>query len=989
MAEPIIIPSFASGEWAPKLRSRVDIQKYRSGAALLRNFFVDYSGGGASTRQGTKFIAQVGALGARLVAFQASTTIGYVLEFGQNYIRFYNNGAQITSGGNPYQITTPYNASDLFPNQATGNPGLKFAQDANSLIICHPNYVPYILTVNSATNWTLNAISFGPTIQPPTSLNGTGSSLTSGDWNYAYTVTSVDSNGQESQIATPLTFSNLDWLGNTVGMLIINWTAATGAASYNVYKAAPSYSVAVPDGAQWGFIGNVTGTSFTDSYPGIDQDYSQGPPILQNPFSGASVQSLTLTANATYTSVPAVTIAAPSSGIQATAYISLQVETATIATDIVMTVSDNNANFAGQLFSAANGLVFAISTWSVSFGLVEITGITIVTKGSITSGSAPSSISYTQLSNINISGFESFNTQGTIDLTWDIGSLILIQGGEGYISTPSVTISGSATATATLGPSSYGNPGVPSFFQERLVLAGQQQDVQGYQMSQPGSFFNFNISNPSEDDDAISGTIISDELNDIRWLIPVPTGIIAGTGKGAWTINGGGGISTLNPITPANQVASPQAFNGANDLKPQKVNFDVIYGTNKGGYFRDLTYNIYANIFTGSDITTLSNHLFFNHYFLDLAWSEEPFKTMWFVRDDGILLSLAFVKEQELIGWAHHDTNGQFKSVCSVIETVGPVGVTFGDVVDAIYVIVERTINGSVVQYVERMADRYFPFGCEDSWSVDCGLQTSPQSTLTGQLVISGNASVVGNSVTLTDTADAPFTSAMATNNWIVRANGGIYKITTYTSTSVVTATVVRVPQQLNPYTSAAFNVNNGWTIWEPVTTVTGLTQLEGESVVGVADGVAIGPLTVSGSGGVTLPSSASKVTLGLQFTPQLRTLSLDIGEPTAQGKRKRISAMILRVADTLGLQVGTTFSTLVTMKDFQLGAIPSTSTGPSIVIDLVNPSWAPDQPVIDGLQLSDPLWQENGQLCIEQNLPYPATITGIIPTIDLGDTPR
>src|ERR1700693_6423826 len=95
MAQPAIQTSFASGEWAPKLRSRVDIQKYRSGAALLRNFYVDYSGGGASTRQGTKFIQQCKSPGARLIPFQPSSNLSFVLEFGQNYIRFYSNGSPI------------------------------------------------------------------------------------------------------------------------------------------------------------------------------------------------------------------------------------------------------------------------------------------------------------------------------------------------------------------------------------------------------------------------------------------------------------------------------------------------------------------------------------------------------------------------------------------------------------------------------------------------------------------------------------------------------------------------------------------------------------------------------------------------------------------------------------------------------------------------------------------------------------------------------
>ena len=33
--------SFNSGEWSPNLFARVDLAKYKAGAALLENFFVD------------------------------------------------------------------------------------------------------------------------------------------------------------------------------------------------------------------------------------------------------------------------------------------------------------------------------------------------------------------------------------------------------------------------------------------------------------------------------------------------------------------------------------------------------------------------------------------------------------------------------------------------------------------------------------------------------------------------------------------------------------------------------------------------------------------------------------------------------------------------------------------------------------------------------------------------------------------------------------
>lgn len=976
MAAPTIQTSFASGEWAPKLRSRVDIQKYHAGAALLKNFFVDFAGGGASTRNGTKFIGQTGINGARLIPFQPSSNLSYVLEFGQNYIRFYSNGVQILSGASPYQILSPYAATDLFPNQLTGNPGLKFVQDVTSLIITHPAYPPQILTIISPTNWTLIPITFGPTINPPAEPTITTTSATGAGYNYAYIVTALDVNNQESGPSIPGTISNLSLVTSTAMTNKIAWPAVSGAASYNVYKASPSYSTAIPVGAPYGFIGNTTGTSFLDAEPGIASDFSQTPPIILNPFLGGSISSLNLTGNDTYTTVPLITIPAPPSGQQATGLVSLGASTFSIASGGLINVPAGQTSV-GLVLQLPYGVYMVITADSGGATVREVVSVNIVNPGGISSGPVPTNPVFAT----GISSPGGLIAGPSFNLTWQIASLGLISGGSGYLTAPVPTFSsGAATATTTLGTLSSGNPGVPGFLQERLMLAGQTQAIQSYNLSQPGSFFNFNVSNPSEDDDAISGTIISEELNDVRSLLSAPTGMIILTGNGAWLLNGGGGISTANPITPSSQSANPQAFNGANDLRPQKIGVDIIYGTNKGSYFRDLTYNIYANIYTGADISVLSNHFFFNYNFLDIAWAEEPFKLLYVVRNDGLLLTLTFVKDQELIGWTQHDTNGQFKSVCSVIETVG------GNVVDAVYVIVGRVVNSTYVEYVERFVDRYFNWGCYDAWSVDCGLQTAATVIPAGAILYSGNFTAVGNVVSLIDNS-LPFTSGMV--GWKVFAqDGGVYQITAFVSTLDVTATILRVPNTLNQYTSQPFS-STQWSIWEPVTSVTGLTQLAGQAVVGVADGVAIGPLTVSSGGVVDLPFSACKVTLGLLFLPQGKTLPLDLGEPTVQSKRKKVPSVSLRVADTLGLQVGTSFANAVTVKDFQLGAIPSQSNGPSKIVDLVNLSTTPAAQLIDGFQILDQLWQEPGQICFQQNLPYPATILGIMPEVEMGDTKK
>jgi hypothetical protein len=965
MAQPSIQTSFASGEWAPKLRARVDVAKYRTGAALLRNFYVDFAGGGASTRPGTEFIAQAGANGARLIPFQPSSNVSYVLEFGNFYIRFYSNGAQVLSGGIPYQITSPYAAADLFPNQTTGNPGIKFVQDVTSLIICHPNYAPQILTINSPTNWSITAISFLPTLSPPLNPNTT-TTLGAGSWHYGYRITAVDQFGHESLPSEVALIDSVLPLESTAGRIGLTWNQVFGATSYNVYKALGQLGVVIADTSMFGFIANVAVDSFVDSQPGVTPDMSQTIPVFNNPFAGGAVTGASVTTAGIYTSVPTITIAAPTLGYQAYGYPSLGVTVA--VTNALILANPSAQSLTGLILNFPNGVVLSVLTSHNTSGAnYQIDTVAITSAGSITAGPVPASGTPGPIGPPPGVTYVS----GSVTLTWGVTAIVIQYGGTGYTALPGITFSsGAAVAVTIIGAA--GNPGVPSFFQERLVLAAQVEAPQTVNLSKPGDFFNFNYTIPSEDDDSITAQIIGEELNDIRWLVPVSTGIIAGTGQGAWQINGGGGVSSASPITPANFSAQAQAFNGTTDIQPIKINLDILYVTNKGNYVRDFAFNIYANIYTGSDISTISNHLFFGYQIVDWTWAEEPFKTLWAVRNDGIMLSLGYVKEQELIGWAHHDTDGQFLSVTSVIENVN------GNTVDAVYVLVQRLINGSLVQYVERLADRFFAYGYEDSWAVDCGLQTNPSSTISTTLTITGNASAIGNTVTLTDSAGAPFTSGMASGNFIVRAGGGIYQITGFTSTSSVTAVVQRVPRLLDPYTSVPYPVTARYTIWTPVNTVSGLTQLVGQTVVGVVDGTPVGPLTVSGGGSVSLGMTGTKITLGLAFLPQMQTLPLDMGEPTVQGKRKKITGVTLRVADALGLQIGTSFANAVAMKDFILNNVGTQSNG--VVTDLISG---------DGRTIIDQVWQEAGNYCIQQNLPYPATVLGAMPEVTVGDTPK
>jgi hypothetical protein len=178
----LALTSFVSGEFSPKMEGRTDFDKYSSGAKTLENFLV-HPQGAATRRVGTQFIAEVKTSSAktRLIPFEFSTTQTYILEFGNNYIRFFKDKGQILSGGSAYEISTPYLTAELFE--------IKWAQSADVMYIVHPNHETMKLSRTGHTSWSLTEVDFidGPylpsnntttTLTPASAAVATGVNIT-------------------------------------------------------------------------------------------------------------------------------------------------------------------------------------------------------------------------------------------------------------------------------------------------------------------------------------------------------------------------------------------------------------------------------------------------------------------------------------------------------------------------------------------------------------------------------------------------------------------------------------------------------------------------------------------------------------------------------------------------------------------------------------------------------------------------------------------
>src|SRR5210317_221271 len=149
----VSVPSFTAGQLSPRMEGRTDFQKYFSSGKTINNFVVQPHGP-ITRRPGTHFVSEVkdSSKATRLIPFSFSTTQTYILEFGNQYIRFYKDDGQISSGGSPYEISSPYLEAELFD--------IKFAQSADVMYLCHPNHPVQKLSRTGHTAWTLTDVDF-------------------------------------------------------------------------------------------------------------------------------------------------------------------------------------------------------------------------------------------------------------------------------------------------------------------------------------------------------------------------------------------------------------------------------------------------------------------------------------------------------------------------------------------------------------------------------------------------------------------------------------------------------------------------------------------------------------------------------------------------------------------------------------------------------------------------------------------------------------
>lgn len=238
-----------------------------------------------------------------------------------------------------------------------------------------------------------------------------------------------------------------------------------------------------------------------------------------------------------------------------------------------------------------------------------------------------------------------------------------------------------------------GYPKLSCFFQDRLVFAGTRKEPYSLWFSRTGDYNNFSVEKAEgtvTEDSAIKLDLIVRNLYEIRHLVPSNDLIVLTSGN-EWIISGD------TAITPTKCTPKVQTMRGASKCKPWHIGNRLVYVQRDGGTIRDFGYSYDSDNYNGDELNLFASHLTKRHQMVSSAYCQNPYSTLYFVREDGEIICLMLIKEQNVCAWTHWNTDGKYLDCCSVLENGK----------DYLYVIVARTVHDvkgdlRTVRYLEK-----------------------------------------------------------------------------------------------------------------------------------------------------------------------------------------------------------------------------------------------------------------------------------------------
>ncbi|MBK7366146.1 MAG: hypothetical protein IPI97_14610 [Nitrosomonas sp.] len=524
---------------------------------------------------------------------------------------------------------------------------------------------------------------------------------------------------------------------------------------------------------------------------------------------------------------------------------------------------------------------------------------------------------------------------------------------------------GTAGTTWRLGvwSETTGYPAAIVFHEDRLFMAGPRAFPQRLDGSRSGDYENYA---PTDTDTtgtvtashALGFSLNANDVNVIRWLTSDEKGMLAGTVGGEWVVKPS---SQSEALSPTNINAKRATSYGSANVQPVQVGKASLFVQRSGQKLREMTYFFEVDGFRCPDMTLLSEHIT-QSGIVEMAFQKEPQPIVWTVRADGKMAAVTYERDQDAlkVGWHRHILGG-FQNAAgddAKVESVACIPSTTGTRTE-LWVVVQRYINGAVKRYVEYMTPLF-----EDTVAQRNAIFVDSSLTLDNPKTISNITQA--NPAVVTSTAHG-FSNGDKVQLLDIVGMGELNDTTAFVANAAANTFELQGVNSTGfaPYVS-------GGQVRKMVSTVSGLTHLEGQTVSILADG-AVHPNQVVTAGAVPLQIPAAVVHVGLPYNSDGQMLRIDAGsaDGTSLGKKRRQNEIRFLVHRSLGLKYGTSFDELDEMT-FRTSADAMTHAPElySGVLDETLPS----------------NYDTENEFCWRQDQPLPSMILAVMPQMVTQD---
>lgn len=286
-----------------------------------------------------------------------------------------------------------------------------------------------------------------------------------------------------------------------------------------------------------------------------------------------------------------------------------------------------------------------------------------------------------------------------------------------------ITLPGEVTAAGLISwqQGSWGGergfPGTCCGFDQRLLFASNLVEIDTIWNSRKGNLLFFtqdkliqdattdvsglNYFGPLASTDAFSYYPAADNINAITWMSS-QRNLHIGTFSTEYIADYVNGV--YGP--PTSFEIRPQTFYGGTGVRAEKQGNTTLFIARSGKQLRDFSYSDNNGSNLSRDLSILADQLFAHGFvsgeyqslvFTQMCWQESE-SVLWLLTSLGSLVSMTLDESGQAAGWARHVIGGsdvKVKSICCLPSGSGQS--------DELWLVVERTVNSTTVQYIEKL----------------------------------------------------------------------------------------------------------------------------------------------------------------------------------------------------------------------------------------------------------------------------------------------